>query len=263
MSATPLHVEVHGERGPYLLLVHGFLSSRSQWRPNLESLSKVCRPVVVELLGHGRSAAPDDLDAYRAQAYLDAFETIRESLGAERWFVCGQSFGAGITIRYALRWPERVIGQIITNSISALSPPSRMEPPEQRAANAKALLEAGSAAIEALPFHPNKAQRFPPHVHREMLEDARRIAPHAVANSLLVTRAELCVTESLGDLKVPTLIVNGLWEKTFQPLRDLAVGRIPGCEVVDLEGGHSINIEAAEAFNAAVIAFVERHAAAS
>ena len=38
-EATPrLHVDVHDGNGPYLLLVHGMLSSRVQWMPNLDAL---------------------------------------------------------------------------------------------------------------------------------------------------------------------------------------------------------------------------------
>ena len=52
------YYEVHPGEGPYALFVHGFLSSRAQWLPNLNQLSTVCRPVVVELFGHGRSTSP-------------------------------------------------------------------------------------------------------------------------------------------------------------------------------------------------------------
>ena len=53
-----LYYDVHAGTGPYMLLVHGFLSSRTQWRLNLAALASVVRPVVVELWGHGRSPAP-------------------------------------------------------------------------------------------------------------------------------------------------------------------------------------------------------------
>ena len=90
-----MHVEV-SERGvgPYLLLVHGLCSSRAQWRPNREALETFSRPVVIELLGHGRSESPDDPGAYRVGAYIERFEALRVDLGVEKWAVCGQSFGA-------------------------------------------------------------------------------------------------------------------------------------------------------------------------
>ena len=54
--------------------------------------------------------------AYRVEAYHQAFEAIRQELGAERWLVCGQSFGAGLTMGYALRHPERLYGQILAKA---------------------------------------------------------------------------------------------------------------------------------------------------
>jgi len=65
-------------RGPCLLLIHGFLSSRAQWRPNIDSLGAVCRPVVMELYGHGRSPAPKDVGCYRTERYAAAIDRIRE-----------------------------------------------------------------------------------------------------------------------------------------------------------------------------------------
>ena len=91
-EAAHAYYEVHDEgNGPFLMLVHGFLSSRAQWRPNLAGLTRFCRPVLIELLGHGRSPAPADSQAYTVDSYLAAFEDIRRQVGAERWLVCGQS----------------------------------------------------------------------------------------------------------------------------------------------------------------------------
>src|SRR5690349_20972563 len=120
-----LHVEIHGGEGPLLLLVHGMLASRAQWQLNLPALRRVCRPVVVELLGHGRSPAPTHPDPYRPSAYVLEFERIRAELGAERWILCGQSLGAALTLRYALDHPERVQAQIFTNSNSAFASRAR------------------------------------------------------------------------------------------------------------------------------------------
>ncbi|PON15417.1 hypothetical protein C2W62_23895 [Candidatus Entotheonella serta] len=62
------HYDIHDGTGPYLLMVHGFLSSRSQWKLNLDALCQVSRPVVVELWGHGRSPSPDDPHCYHSDA---------------------------------------------------------------------------------------------------------------------------------------------------------------------------------------------------
>ena len=139
-------VDVHPGEGPPMLLMHGFLSSRAQWVANLEALAAVCTPVTMELLGHGRSEAPSDPAAYAAATYVRRFETLREMLGADRWLVCGQSFGAGLTLRYALEHPNRVIGQVFTNSLSGVLPTRGT--PEAREAQAADIEARGQAALE-------------------------------------------------------------------------------------------------------------------
>jgi 2-succinyl-6-hydroxy-2,4-cyclohexadiene-1-carboxylate synthase len=252
----PLHVEVHPGAGPPLLLVHGICSSRAQWRPNLAALAEVCTPVVVELLGHGRSPSPDDPAEYRVEAYIERFEAIRTNLGAERWAICGQSFGAGLTLNYALAHPERISAQIFTNSASALGP-RRHEPLD--AAHRIAAFEArGRPALEAMAFYPRRTGRLAPEVENELVRDAELISVNGVALSLMATFPGLSVVDRLDAVRVPTLLVNGRREKSFQLLRDLAAKTLPGLEVVDLEGGHPINLDQADAFNAAVAAFLAR-----
>jgi 2-succinyl-6-hydroxy-2,4-cyclohexadiene-1-carboxylate synthase len=118
--SSELYVEVLQGNGPYLLLVHGFLSCRAYWMLNLEALSKVSRPVVVELLGHGRSPTPDSAEPYRPESYIRAFEKIRKRLGITQWLLCGQSMGAGLTLRYALDNPEHIMAHVFTNTNSGL-----------------------------------------------------------------------------------------------------------------------------------------------
>jgi 2-succinyl-6-hydroxy-2,4-cyclohexadiene-1-carboxylate synthase len=254
-----MHVEVHGDgRSPYLLLVHGICSSRAQWRPNLAALGEVCTPVVVELLGHGRSESPDDPDAYSVEAYTRRFEAIRESLDAERWAICGQSFGAGLTLNYALAHPARIMAQVFTNSASGLGP--RREAPEGLRDNRIAAFEArGRSALEAMAFYPRRTGRLAPAVEDELVRDADLISLSSMARSVCVTVPGLSVADRLGEVTTPTLLVNGRREKSFQALRDAAAQTIAGLEVVDLEGGHPINLDQPDGFNAAVAGFLARH----
>ena len=256
-----MHVEVHGDgRAPHLLLVHGICSSRAQWRPNLEALAEAATPVVVELLGHGRSEAPADPAAYSVAAYIARFEAIRASLGVERWAVCGQSFGAGLTMNYALAHPERVALQVFTNSNSALRETGPAPSPDQLAARVAAFGARGRAALEAMPFYPKRTGRLAPEIEEELVADAALISLSGMALGMGYTTPGLSVRDHLPEIETPTLLVNGRREKGFQAVRDLAARTIRGIEVVDLEGGHPVNLDCAEGFNAAVADFLARHA---
>ncbi len=253
-----MHVEVSQRGvGPYLLLVHGLCSSRAQWRPNLAALEGFCRPVVVELLGHGRSESPGDPAAYSVAAYVARFEVLRAGLGAERWAVCGQSFGAGLTLSYALAHPERTLAQAFTNSSSALGPAYPAEDTAARLARAQAVEARGRAGLEAMAFYPKRTGRLPAEVEEELARDAELISVRGVAMGLGYTSPGLSVAARFGEMQPPTLLINGRREKRFQPLRDQAETRLPGLRIADLDGGHPVNLDCPEGFVAAIRALLE------
>jgi pimeloyl-ACP methyl ester carboxylesterase len=254
-----IYYEVHSGNGPYLLLVHGILSSRAQWMLNLEALSKISRPVVVELLGHGRSPAPESPDPYRPQEYIEAFEKIRRQLGVERWLVCGQSLGAALTLSYALDRPEVFLAHIITNSMSAFR--EIADPEGARKGSqfyAQQLLIQGPEGIRKIPVHPQNAKSLHPKVREALLQDCERLNVLGVANTIRYTTADLTLRHSIEKNRVPTLLVCGKREKRFQPLRDYAESHMPLLEIVDLDGGHAVNIDAAEDFNQVMGAFFQK-----
>jgi pimeloyl-ACP methyl ester carboxylesterase len=258
---TGLHYEVHEGDGPYLLLVHGMLASRAQWLPNLEALARVSRPVVVELLGHGRSAAPDDARLYAPSQYVAAFEHIRLTLGAERWAILGQSLGAALTLRYALDHPRRVLAQIFTNSTSALAEPGwadAVRPAMQ--AFAERLQAEGTEVLRELPIHPAYGKRLPDFARRALVEDCDRADPRGIAFTALYTVPQSPVRDRIAETRVPTLLVCGTRETRFEPHRKFAEAHAPGLDVVEIDAGHAVNLEAAQPFNAAVRGFLERHA---
>jgi pimeloyl-ACP methyl ester carboxylesterase len=252
-----LHYEVHDGNGPFLLLVHGILSSRAQWTLNVDALSSVTTPVVVELWGHGRSPAPDDPSAYSPDGYVGAFEALRTELDAEQWLVCGQSLGAALTLRYALECPDRVMAQVFTNSSSALaddawrrgvvaSLPQLVDDIERR----------GLEAVRELRIHPHRARRLPATVKDDIVADADALNVTGLINAFRYTVPASSVRDRVADTSVPTMLVAGRRERVFDSARDFAIQTIGGLEVIDLDAGHAVNAEASSEFNTAVTGFV-------
>ncbi|MBN1665142.1 MAG: alpha/beta hydrolase [Deltaproteobacteria bacterium] len=256
--------EVHGKNGPHILLLHGFLSSRAQWIPNIASLSQTARLVIVELLGHGRSPAPDRPDAYSPAGYISAFENIRKSLGISQWMLCGQSLGAGLTLRYALECPERVTAQIFTNTTSAFREIHDMEETRKgTTASAEAILQEGIDGIRKLPIHPANARRLRADVKAALVEDSKLISPLGVANTMRYTFPQLSVRQEIHKNTTPTLLISGRQEKRFTPFRNFAEANMPHLHIVEFNGGHAVNIDAADDFNGAAKDFIKKHLSAT
>ena len=243
-------------QGPYLFLLHGMLSSRVQWLPNLPDLARVVTPVVFELWGHGQSPTPTDPACYRVDAYLAEFERVRQALGADQILLCGQSFGAGLTLNYASRYPDRVQAQVFTNTLSGLSLAGELRSREQAEAIARDLEDHGLEALRRLPFHPARARSLREPWKNRLVEAADHTDPQAVANTLRLTGPQQSALAQLDRIRCPTLLVNGQLERRFQPLRERAVAGIRQLHVVDLPAGHAVNLEQADAFNRAVLAFL-------
>ena len=262
VTAPRLHYDVHESDlpdAPALLLVHGMYSARSHWLLNLAGLRQFTRPVVVELLGHGRSPSPSDEAAYHPDSYVQAFESIRQAVGADRWLMCGQSLGGALTLRYALSHPERVIAQAFTNSNSAMADAEWGE--QLRARITAELQQHGSgdqASIANNPLNPANNQRLPPHLRAAFAADVELHEPEGLTRTSLNTLGNSSLSERLSELRVPTLLVVGTRERRFAPGRKLAEKQIPGLEVVELDAGHAVNLDRPDEFNAALRRFFER-----
>jgi pimeloyl-ACP methyl ester carboxylesterase len=256
-----LHLDVHEGTGPYALFVHGILSCRAQWMLNVEPLGAVCRPVVVELWGHGRSDAPLEAGPYTPEGFSAAFDEMRASLGADRWFLVGQSLGASLTMRYAFDRPDRVIAHVFTNSASALADAKRQKGMAFAAPSmARRIERGGLEGLAGLPIHPVHAKRLPADVHRALLDDGKMLRPEAVARFVEHTAAAPSVRDEVRTNRVPTLLVAGTREESFAEPAAFATANMPHLEVVKLDAGHAVNIQAAEEFNAAVCEFFGRFA---
>ena len=253
MSSPTLHFDVHQGDGPPVLLVHGIMAGRALWNANLTALRRVSTPVVVELHGHGRSTTPTDMRAYQWQWYSEEFERIRSDVGVDRWFVGGQSLGAALTLRYVIAYPERVIGHVMTNSVSALS--SRVASGPELAEAAQQLEVGGRAALNGHRLNPARSRRIVPAVRDGLVEDQVLLDPHGIAMAMRHTVDGISSRANVGENHVPTLVVSGTREAAFEEPCAFAETQMPLVRVARVDAGHSPNAETPHEFNRVVTDF--------
>jgi pimeloyl-ACP methyl ester carboxylesterase len=188
---------------------------------------------------------------------LAEIDRIRAEADIERWWVCGQSLGAAVVLRYALAFPHRVLGVIFTNTRAAFGV-RRGEAGADHQARPERAHSTKPVTTRDLPIHPIHASRLPPALKGRLVAAADAVELPVVGHFGRQLDAWRSV-DQLADLRVPVLLVNGRWETGFRPHVDEARAAIPHLEVVDLEGGHAINIEQPEGFNVAVLDFVDLH----
>lgn len=240
---------------PAVLFVHGILTCRAHWLPNLPAFQQRYRTVVIELLGHGRSPAPDDPAAYHPDRYVERFDALRELVGARRWFVVGQSLGAAITLNYAMSRPDDVIAHVVTNSHSAFSAEGRVRDPEAARARAAQIAEGGIEAVLSHPLCPRRARALSDDDRAEFDAAMRRSTPIGIARTMLHTSPHTAMRERLPHNTVPTLLIAGDREDAFRPAREWAERHAANMRVIRVPAPHAVNLGAAEQFNAAALDF--------
>ena len=238
-----LHAETHGDATrPAVALVHGMMSTNRQWRPNIDALAQHFHLVLIELWGHGSSPTPAEPRLYGVDGLIEAVDEVRLRHGLERWALVGHSFGAAVTLRYALERPASTRAVVFTNSRSAMS-----------AATATNAAKAANQITDdqdprSIPFHPAHARRVLPDLQDELALDADRTDRRALRR-FTEAHWELSVRSRLEGITVPTTLINGRFERLFQPDVDLIRSTYPHVAVIDVDAGHSPNIEAAAQFN--------------
>jgi pimeloyl-ACP methyl ester carboxylesterase len=116
---------VEAGKGPPLLLVHGYLSSRLAWEDAIPTLAKDFRLVVPDLPGFGESEKPPPARyPYTLDAFAESLVDLVAALGLSRVSVCGHSMGGDIALTIAANHPD-VVDKLIL--VGPLVYPSRMD----------------------------------------------------------------------------------------------------------------------------------------
>ena len=82
--------------------------------PLLEEFSTI---VYYEQRGCGRSEAPTDSTNYQLSTLINDLDILRDTLGLDKMILLGYSFGAELSLRYAITHPDRVESLILSSPV--------------------------------------------------------------------------------------------------------------------------------------------------
>ena len=259
-----LYYETHGTGTP-LVLAYGIGGNTDMWDTNTPALAARYRVVLWEPRGHARSASPEDPARYSFERWALDLRDLLDHLRIRRAHVGGLSLGAGIATRFALRFPGRVRSLVVTNSSSATGLPLSADNLVMRARSIQITLTEGLDAMAeyAMAANPNLGRRLAlhPEARAEFYAEYRRLTPVGYANSLRALLAMDHITERLPELarrRIPVLLVGGDQDPSLEPMRVMH-RKIRGSKLVVLSpASHFANRDQPEAWNRAVLAFLER-----
>jgi pimeloyl-ACP methyl ester carboxylesterase len=232
------------------VMVHGFTGSRDDFADVLDDVAVQGRTIVPDLRGHGGTTNPGrgyDFDQLCRDllGFLDALDISKCDL-------LGHSLGGMIVLRFALDHPERVHSLVLMDTSDA-SHRTRPSWPERilKFAVRRLPMRWNIRALRANQHRlPEPAQRAAHEMGsdrywnrlRIKLEAMDPIAFDALLDEIMNQEG---VTNRLGEIPCPTLVMVGDQDAAFRKPSQRMANQIPDAELVVLKDAHhSPQIEA-------------------
>ena len=240
-----LYYEVHGS-GPVILLTHGYSATSAMWRPQIKALSNNHKLVLWDMRGHGASDYPEDQRLYSEAATIEDMAAILDAVGAQSAIVGGLSLGGYMTLAFNLVHPERVRALLIIDTGPGFKNDSAREQWNQTARTT-----ADQLRTKGLSYLQEQSPERAMSTHRS----ADGLVRSAIG---MLTQRDARVINSLGGIKVPSLVIVGANDTPFLAASDYMARKTPRARKrVIADAGHAVNIDRPAEFNREVLEFIE------
>jgi 3-oxoadipate enol-lactonase len=237
---------------PPIMLAHALGCDHAMWDWQLPSLLRRYRVIRYDVRGHGGSASPRGPYSLETLG-LDAV-AILDALGIERAHWLGLSMGGVIGEWLLTHAPQRVGRAILANTAAYLGPPGAWD------ARINAVMENGVGAIAPSVierwFTKEFCEREPQTVAR--IYETLRSSPADGYVACAAALRDMDLRDEIRHVRAPVLVIVGRRDPSTPPEFGAQIARaIQSARLVTLEAAHLSNIEAAEAFNRAMMDFLE------
>src|SRR5690349_12011208 len=125
VNGQRLHYEDSGGAGTPLVLSHGFLMDADMFEPQVQALAGRHRVITWDQRGHGRTESDGRPFDYWDSA--DDLAGLLDHLGVRRAVLGGMSQGGFVSLRFALRYPERTAGLVLIDTPSGPEDPDKVQ----------------------------------------------------------------------------------------------------------------------------------------
>lgn len=253
-----IYYEIIGQGEP-LVMIRGVGSNVDHWYEQAPVLSKKYQLLVFDNRGIARTSDPGGSFSTRDMA-VDTI-ALMDAVGIKKAHLLGYSMGGMIAQEMALAYPEKVNGLILVATDCGISLRIKARPEFSRLFTDMVRLgtmEAKQAAARCL-FAEQTFETRPDIIQRYAEVSARYPASQQILGRqwAAITQHDAC--ERLSDISSPTLAITGSEDELIPPENAKVMAeRIPVAQMVTIDGGgHLFLIEQPEAFNEAVMGFLE------
>ncbi|WP_462405698.1 2-succinyl-6-hydroxy-2,4-cyclohexadiene-1-carboxylate synthase [Gracilibacillus sp. Marseille-QA3620] len=264
INGSTYHIRIIGIGEPVLLL-HGFTGSGHTWDELMETYKDMYRFIAVDLLGHGKTSAPNCHERYRMEEAADDLRAILDDLGLTRVHVLGYSMGGRLALGFAVRFPEYVMSLTLESSSPGL--PSAIEQEDRRKKDAALAARIAEIGVERFADEWSQIPLFatqetlPKEIKDRVREERVSQRAAGLAGSLLGmgTGSQPSYWGELARLQMPVQLLAGELDSKFVRIAKQMAEALPFPQISIIEGaGHAIHVEKPAEFGRIVVDYLKR-----
>lgn len=105
----------------FVFLLHGFTGSANDWDEIIPHLNKKYSYAAFDLIGHGKSDAPNELVHYTTASMINQLHDIFRHFTKDRFILVGYSMGGRAALSYAAKYPEELLGLILESTSAGIA----------------------------------------------------------------------------------------------------------------------------------------------
>jgi pimeloyl-ACP methyl ester carboxylesterase len=245
LNGVEIYYEDHGSGYP-VVMTHGYSSTSAMWQGQVGPLTERYRLITWDMRGHGGTDSPAEQSAYSEAHTVEDMAALLRHLGIEQAVIGGLSLGGYMSLAFNLVHPEMVKALILCDTGPGYRNPKGREAWNETAFKRAERFE--EQGLEALGRSPEVEAVRNRHRSAEGLAKSARG---------MLAQFDSRVIDSLEGITVPTLIIVGANDTPFLAGTDYMANKIPNArKVVIPDAGHAANIDQPEAFNRAVLEFL-------
>lgn len=249
VNGLDYHVELWNEdRSPTIVFLHGFTGTAATWRKTAAALPAY-KLVMVDLLGHGKTAVPEDASRYVMEHQVNDLHELFAKLELTDFVLTGYSMGGRTALAYAAAYPENLQALILESSSPGLKTPTeRLERQQRDSELALKILANGMHPFvekwEKIPLFESQ-KNLPLDIRQEIKTERLSQQPLGLANSLIGmgTGSQPSYWNRLKQIPVPVLLITGSLDLKFKAIADEMKKALLQADHKIVGAGHAIHVE--------------------
>jgi len=248
-----------------LIFLHGFTGTVKDWKKTAGLVDDKFNKIAVDLIGHGKSDTPIEIDKYSASSKNSQLLDIINHFTKGKVILLGYSMGGRAALSFAINHPDKIKGMILESTSAGIEDHIEREERVKSDEELAEFIETNS--IENFIDHWMNLEifgtqkRFSNDLLQKLRTEKMQNSSIGLAQSLrgFGTGRMPYLGDKLSNLEFPVLLITGELDSKFTQISKELVKKFPSAHHQIIQNaGHNVHLEETGRFAEVVNQFLQK-----